>query len=79
MELKEEYVYYKRNKDKLLKEHSGSFVLIKGTKTIGFFNSEKKAYEAGLEYFGNEPFFIKRITEVEDVLRYPALVLGILR
>jgi hypothetical protein len=78
MKLKQEYIYYKENKDSLLKEHSGSFVLIKGKEIIGFFKSEEQAYKAGLERFGNQPFFIKRVTKEEDVEEYPALALGVL-
>ena len=78
MELKKEYIYYKTNKEKLVKEHRGSFVLIKGAKTIGFFETEKEAYKAGLEHFGNQPFLIQKVTSKEEITRTPALTLGIL-
>jgi len=78
MQLKQEYAYYEANKEQLLKKHLGSFVLIKRTKIVGFFDSEEKAYKAGLERFGNEPFLITKVTKEEDVSQSPALVLGIL-
>jgi len=78
MELKKEYVYYKANKGELLKQHFGSFVLIKGSETVGFFKSEEEAYKVGLDHFGNRPFLIKQVTREEEVLQSPALVLGVL-
>ena len=78
MKLKQEYVYYQANKAKLLKEHSGRFVLVKGRGVIGFFGSGEEAYKVGLERFGNQPFLIKQITKEEEILQTPALVLGIL-
>jgi len=78
MELRKEYVYYKANKDKLLEKHLNSFVLIKGNKIIGFFNSEEAAYKAGLKRIGNQAFLIKRVMKEEDVSQFPALTLGIL-
>lgn len=77
MKLKQEYAYYKANKEQLLKEHLGSFVLVKGTEIIGFFDSEEKAYKVGLKRFGNEPFFMTRVTKEDTILQSPALYLGI--
>lgn len=79
MELEKEYVYYQANKDRLVKEHPGKFVLIKGVQIAGYHSSEQKAYEDGLKRFGNQPFFITRVTREEEIAQYPALVLGILQ
>lgn len=78
MTLDREMKYYEANKKDLVKKCEGKFVLIRGDKLVGTFNSEKLAYEAGLKQFGNEAFLIRRVTKKEDVSQYPALVLGIL-
>ena len=78
MKLEKEYIYYQTNKDKLIREHLGEYTLIKGEEIVGYFSSEKKAYEDGLKRFGNQPFLIEKITREEEVTQSPALVLGIL-
>ena len=78
MALDREVKYYEANKKDLLKKHNGKFVLIKGDRLVGSFDSEKSAYEAGLKEFGNQAFLIKRVSKKEDTSQNPALVLGIL-
>lgn len=78
MMLDREVKYYKANKKDLLKKHNGKFVLIKGDRLVGSFDSEKSAYGAGLKEFGNQAFLIKRVSKKEDISQNPALVLGIL-
>ncbi len=78
MKLEREYIYYQASKDKLMKEHLGEFVLVKGDKIAGYFSSENKAYENGLKRFGNQPFLIEKIVREDKVAQSPALVLGIL-
>ena len=75
---KEELKYYKENKDKLLKHHENQFVVIKGDKLIGAFTTEEEAYEAGLRALGNVSFLIKRVTKEEEVVRFPALSIGVI-
>lgn len=78
MVLDREVKYYKANKKELIEKHEGKFVLIKRDKLVDVFDSEKSAYEAGLEKFGNQAFLIRRVSKKEEVSQNPALVLGIL-
>lgn len=43
------------------KTHRGKYALIKGSSVIGFFPELDKAFAAGTERFGLEPFFVKQI------------------
>ncbi len=63
-----ELSWYESNKSTWLDSHSGEFVLIGGKKTVGFFPSYEKAFEAGLEAFGiGTDFLIKQVVEHEPV------------
>lgn len=70
--------YYKVHKDELLKHHENQFVVIKDEKLLGTYTTEQEAYEAGLKEVGNVPFLIKRVTKEEEIIRFPALSIGVI-
>lgn len=72
----QELAYYNENKGSLLEHHKNQFVVIGENRLIGAFTTEQEAYEAGLRELGNVSFLIKRVTEEEEVVRFPALSLG---
>ena len=79
MTLEKELEYFSAHRAELLETYEGLYVLIKQDEFIGAFTTEKQAYEAGLERFGNQPFLIKQLLRQEDeTAHYPALVLGVL-
>ena len=53
-----------------LQMHSGKFVLIKGDKVAGIFDSYRDALMAGYAQFQLEPFLVKQIAVVEKVLQF---------
>lgn len=66
--LAEELSWYESNKSTWLDSHADEFVLIGGKKTVGFFASYEKAFEAGLGAFGlGTDFLIKQVVEHEPV------------
>jgi len=73
-----ELEYYKANKEELLKHHENQYVVIQDSRLIGAYTTEQQAYEAGLREVGNEPFLIKRVTMEEEIVRFPALVVGVI-
>jgi len=73
-----ELAYYKEHKDELLTHHENQFVLIKDDEFGGAYSTDVEAYKAGLEKFGNVPFLIKQVTKEEEIVRFPALTLGVL-
>lgn len=66
--LKKEYDYYLLHKEELLEKYEGQFIVIKGKKVRGPFSTNKEAYEAGLEEFGNVPMFIRQVTKEEPII-----------
>ncbi|MBI4501536.1 MAG: hypothetical protein HY700_10275 [Gemmatimonadetes bacterium] len=63
--LEEELQTYEDNREKLLGSSKGKFVLIKGAEVVGVFDSQLDAIGQGYEKFGNVPFLVKQILEVE--------------
>ena len=47
--------------------HLGEFVLIKGNEVLGFFPNVDKAFAAGTDHFGLEPFFVRQIVPGDTV------------
>jgi hypothetical protein len=73
-----ELEYYKANKEELLKHHENQYAVIKGNRLLGAYTTEQEAYEAGLKEFGNVPFLIKRVMKQEEIVRFPALAVGVI-
>ena len=78
-ELEQELAYFEANRARLLADHAGKFVLIKGTERVGTFDTAENAYTAGLQHFGNTPFLIKQVLPQDPVAHVPALSLGLIR
>ena len=68
--LAEERAVYQQNKKELLAQAEGRFVLIKGTHIVGTFETEMDAVRAGWAEFGNVPFLVEEIREVERTSRF---------
>ncbi|MBS3141587.1 hypothetical protein J4405_05605 [Candidatus Woesearchaeota archaeon] len=57
---------YEKNKQRLLKDSRGKFVLIKGEEIINVFDTYSDAVKVGIDKFGNTPFLVKQILEVDQ-------------
>jgi hypothetical protein len=64
--LKDELLTFKKNKNNLLREHSGKYVLISKTKIIGTFDSFNDAANEGFRAVGIRPFLVKELVEEEE-------------
>jgi hypothetical protein len=73
-----ELAYYSEHKDELLQHHENQFVIIRGNEFGGAYSSDLDAYKAGLAKWGNVSFLIKQVRKEEEVVRFPALTLGVL-
>lgn len=76
--LEEENRAFNEKKADLLAFCSGKYAVFKGSSFLGVFDSTDHAYSAGIEAFGNVPFLIKRVQEIEPEVKFPALCLGLL-
>ena len=63
--LKQELETFEAHKKELLGKAIGKFVLIKNDKIIGMSDTANDAINRGYEEFGNVPFLVKEIVEVE--------------
>jgi hypothetical protein len=65
-----EWNYYRGEVGRLLAEgHEGQWVLIKGQKIIGLWDTELEADEVRLRQFPGRPVLLKQIREREPVIR----------
>ena len=64
--LEKELKTYAEHKSDLIKTSVGKYALIKDSKIINVFESQNDAIKAGIEAFGNNPFLVKKIEEVEQ-------------
>ena len=64
--LEKELDFFQANLTALLGKAKGEYALIHGDELIGTFVSKEDAIRVGYEKFGNAPFLVKLITEVEE-------------
>lgn len=69
-ELKKELETYAKHKAELLVENSGKYVLIKEEEIVGVYESQNDAINSGFEKFGNVPFLVKKIEQIEQKQNY---------
>lgn len=67
MALEKELETYKQKLPEL-KEHTGKYVLIHGDDVVDFFAAYEDAIKAGYQRFKLEPFMVRLINNVEQVL-----------
>jgi hypothetical protein len=65
--LKTELETYNRNKDQLVRQAEGKFVVIQGGEIAGIWGTYEDALRAGYEKFGLKPFLVKQIEVLEQV------------
>ncbi|HIH50686.1 MAG: hypothetical protein ABSE71_03480 [Candidatus Micrarchaeaceae archaeon] len=75
--LEEELKTYAEKKQELVRQSNGKYVLIKGKQVIGVYESENDAIKIGIEKFGNVPFLVKKIEEVEQSQNYTSNLIKI--
>jgi len=75
--LEQETQTYEQHKPELMSKAEGKFVLIKGQEVCGVFETMMDAVSQGYERFGNVPFLVKQILEVETPQNFTSNLLGI--
>lgn len=74
--LKTELETFESNREKLLK-NEGQYALIYGTQVVGIYKDESDAVMEGYKQFGNVPFLVKLVTQVDTPLNFVNNNLGI--
>ena len=75
--LDREIGYFEATRDQLLGKAKGKFALIKGDKLIDIFENQLDALKAGYEKFGNEPFLVKQVLEVDTPQNFTSYQLAV--
>lgn len=75
--LDQELQTYEKEKDRLLAQAKGKFVLIKGDQVVDFFDTETDAIRHGYEHLGNTPFLVKQVLEIEVPIHFSSQLLGV--
>ena len=70
---------YEQNKQNLLKSDRGKFVLIKGNSVIGTYDTYDDTIKVGIDKFGNKPFLVKQILDVEPTGNFTSNLIACLR
>src|SRR5208337_1717345 len=73
--LESEQAVYEANLSKWLSDHEGEYVLIKGDKVDGFYESRDEALTAGYSRFGIGPLFVKQVSPSEPVQHIPGALI----
>ena len=75
--LREELETYQAHKTDLIGKSKGKFVLVKDDEIIDVFDTKVDAIRQGYERFGNVPFLVKQVLEVETPQNFISNLLGI--
>ena len=67
MPLEQEICAFDANREKLLAEHKGEFVLIKGSEIIGIYPTYGDALREGYHRFGEGEFLAQEITGADAI------------
>lgn len=74
--LQKEIETFKAKKNEVLAQAEGKFVLIKGEKVIGLFESQGDALQEGYKQFGKGPFLVKQVLALDVPLRFASPLIG---
>ena len=75
--LKTELETFENHQEKLLEEAAGAYALVHGENLVGSYKDESDAISEGYRQFGNVPFLVKLIAQVETPANFVNNNLGI--
>jgi hypothetical protein len=76
-ELQDEIRTFEANRERLLGEALGKYVLIHGDQILGIYDTEGDAIKEGYKEVGNVPFLVRRVVEVAVPERFVSNLLAI--
>ena len=71
--------FFNQNREDLLRKFPGKFVVVKGQRVLGAFESIHDALGEGAKEFGMTSFLVRRTDQVPEDVSIPALAFGLLR
>jgi len=76
-QLEKELETFEAHKDELLAKAAGKFALVKGSEVVDVFDTAEDAIRQGYDRFGNVPFLVKEVVEVETPQNFTSNLLGV--
>jgi hypothetical protein len=76
-ELETELKFFEEHRAELVRKARGKYALVKADQLAGVYEDPNAAIRAGYERFGNEPFLVKEILEVDIPLNFTSFNLGV--
>ena len=77
--LAKEKAYLKENQAELANQHPGKYLIIKGDKVCGAFETYEQGVSSGARLFGAGPFLVRSVLTPDDSMApsIPALSVGV--
>ena len=75
--LEKEINTYISHKAELLGNSKGKFVLIKDDQIVGTFENKMDAIRQGYERYGNVPFLVRQVVEIDAPLNFTSNLMGV--
>ena len=69
----EERKTFEENREELLSKSEGQYVLIKGKKIIGIYDTMRDAAMDGYKEFDKPPFYVKKIERFEKPIKFSGI------
>lgn len=70
MQFEKELETYEKNRDRLVAESEGKYVVIRGDEIAGVWSTYPDALAEGYKRYKLEPFLVRRIEGVETILSF---------
>ena len=77
--LEQERMYYAAHEAEWLTTYQGRYVVVKGDRLVGAFDTIEDALAAGAASCGLDSFLVRKLGEKPEEVNIPALTLGLLR
>lgn len=75
--LQKETETFDAKKKELLARGEGKFVLIKGDRVVGLFDSQGDTLQEGYRLFGRQPFLVKQVLALDVPLPFASPLIGV--
>jgi hypothetical protein len=73
MVLERELKCYAANRERLVAQANGQFVLVRGFSIVSIFHTEEDAFKCAYDKFGDTPFLVRRIAAKDEVLNFSSM------
>lgn len=76
-DLAQELATYEANRERLLGDSLGKYVLIHGDQIVASYDTERDAVNEGYRAFGNVSFLVRRVAAVDEAANFLSPVVSV--